>query len=252
MRHGERASPLDHLAELRARILRSAVYALVAMTGVWVCYHPIYRFIAGPILKAVERIQGEIQVTAFMEGFLVRAQVSLVGGLIIAMPFIYREIWCFLSPALSRHERRVLWPLVPVSGLLFLGGVTLAYLMTEPSIVWMASMNPPDTVARYRLNENLLLILRFYLAFGLAFQLPLVLVILAVVGVVDSRLLARRWREASVLIFILAAIITPTWDLLTMTACALPMTLLYWGTIGVVKVIERRRARRNDEQSLAG
>jgi sec-independent protein translocase protein TatC len=208
--------------------------------------------LAAPILQAVERIHGKIQVTAFMEGFLIRAQISLVGGLILAMPFIYRELWAFVSPALRRDERRMLWPLVPVSGVLFVGGVALAYLMTEPSIVWMASMNPPGTEAWYRLNENLLLILKFYLAFGLAFQLPLALVLLAAVGIVDSRLLMRRWREASVAIFIIAAVITPTWDPITMTVCALPMVVLYWATIWVVRVIERKRARRDEEQPLAG
>jgi len=252
MREGQRTNVLRHIAELRTRLLRSGLYAILGMVVVWVCYQPIYRLLAAPILQAVERIHGKIQVTAFMEGFLVRAQISLVGGLILAMPFIYRELWAFVSPALRRDERRTLWPLVPVSGVLFVGGVALAYLMTEPSIVWMASMNPPGTEAWYRLNENLLLILKFYLAFGLAFQLPLALVLLAAVGIVDSRLLTRRWREASVAIFIIAAVITPTWDPITMTVCALPMVVLYWATIWVVRVIERKRARRDEEQPLAG
>ncbi len=248
MTEPKRANLIDHLAELRTRIIRSALYATAGMILVWVGYDPIYRFAAAPILRAVHRIHGEIQVTAFMEGFLVRAQISLVGGLILALPFIYWELWAFVSPALTRSERRMLAPLVPVSGLLFLAGVTLAYLMTEPSIVWMASMNPPETVPRYRLNENLLLILKFYLAFGLAFQLPLVLVLLAALGVIDSKLMTRRWREASVGIFIIAAVITPTWDPITMTVCALPMVGLYLGTIWVVKIIERRRERRESEE----
>ena len=252
MREGQRTNVLRHIAELRTRLLRSGLYALLGMVVVWVFFQPIYRLLAAPILQAVERIHGKIQVTAFMEGFLIRAQISLVGGLILAMPFIYRELWAFVSPALRRDERRMLWPLVPVSGVLFVGGVALAYLMTEPSIVWMASMNPPGTEAWYRLNENLLLILKFYLAFGLAFQLPLALVLLAAVGIVDSRLLMRRWREASVAIFIIAAVITPTWDPITMTVCALPMVVLYWATIWVVRVIERKRARRDEEQPLAG
>ncbi len=249
MKEPQRANLFDHLAELRTRIIRSALYAMAGMILVWVLYDPIYRLAAAPILRAVDKIHGEIQVTAFMEGFLIRAQISLVGGLILTMPFIYWELWAFVSPALTRSERRVMAPLVPVSGLLFLGGVALAYLMTEPSIVWMASMNPPETVARYRLNENLLLILKFYLAFGLAFQLPLVLVLLAALGVIDSQLMTKRWREASVGIFIIAAVITPTWDPVTMTVCALPMVVLYLGTIWVVKIIERRRARRESEET---
>jgi len=253
MRDGQRANLFEHLGELRARLLRSGAYALVGMAAVWTCYRPIYAFIAGPIIQAVGEIHGKIQVTGFMEGFLIRAQISLVGGLILALPLIYYELWAFASPGLTRGERRMLRPLAPLSALLFLAGVALAYLITEPSIIWMASMNPPHTEAWYRLNENLLLILKFYLAFGLAFQLPIVLILLAAVGIVDSRLLSKRWREASVAIFVIAAIITPTWDVITMTACALPMVLLYLATIGVVKVIERKRARRQKEdQALAG
>ncbi len=253
MKDGGRANLLDHLHELRARVLRSGAYALAGMTVVWVCYRPIYGILARPITQALAKIHGTIQVTGFMEGFLIRAQISLVGGLILALPLIYYELWLFASPGLTRGERRALRPLAPVSGLLFLAGVALAYLITEPSIIWMASMNPPHTEPWYRLNENLFLILKFYLAFGLAFQLPIVLVLLAAVGIVDSRLLSKRWREACVAIFVIAAIITPTWDPITMTVCALPMVLLYLATIGVVKVIERKRARRQDEEkALAG
>jgi sec-independent protein translocase protein TatC len=110
-------------------------------------------------------------------------------------------------------------------------------------------MNPPETVARYHLNDNLLLMMKFYLAFGLSFQLPIVLVVLAKLGIVNSRLLSRRWREATVAIFVIAAIITPTWDPITMTVCALPMVALYLGTIWVIKLIERgqRRAAREEE-----
>jgi sec-independent protein translocase protein TatC len=169
----------------------------------------------------------------------VKLEIALVGGVIAAAPFIYYELWAFIAPGLTPKERRAVRPLVPVSAVLFLLGVAMGYWLTEPSIAWMLKMNPPETVARYQLNENLLLLLRFYLALGLGFQLPIVLILLAKIGIVDSRLLSQRWREATVIIFILAAIITPTWDPITMTIAALPMVLLYLGTVWFIKLIER-------------
>ena len=253
MEEEKRADLISHLVELRARILRTVAYAVVGMAAVWIFYHPLYRFLTLPIVRALKRAHGEIIVTQFMEGFMVRLEVALVGGLILAAPFIYYELWAFIAPGLTRSERRVIRPLVPVSGLLFLAGVALGYLITEPSITWLLSMNPPETVARYHLNDNLLLMMKFYLAFGLSFQLPIVLVVLAKLGIVNSRLLSRRWREATVAIFVIAAIITPTWDPITMTVCALPMVALYLGTIWVIKLIERgQRRAAKDEETPAG
>ena len=250
----KRADLISHLSELRARILRSVVYAAIGMTIVWFFYDPLYRFLTQPITHALRAAHGELIVTQFMEGFMVRFEISLVGGLIIAAPLIYYEVWAFIAPGLMGNERRAARPLVPISALLFVMGVALAYLITEPSIQWLLSMNPPDTVARYQLNDNLLLMMKFYLAFGLSFQLPIVLVLLAQIGIVNSRLLTTRWREATVIIFVIAAIITPTWDPFTMTICALPMVGLYFLTIGAVKLVERgkRRAARLAEDSGAG
>ena len=239
MNDEQRADLVSHLSELRARLLRSMAYAIIGMLVVWTFYNPIYQFLMGPILRALKRAGGELMVTMLMEGFMVKVEIALIGGIILAAPFIYYEIWAFIAPGLTRNERRAARPLVPISGVLFLTGVALGYAITAPSLEWLLKMNPPGAVARYRLNENLLLIMKFYLAMGISFQLPIVIVLLAKLGIIDSRLLTRRWREAVVVIFVIAAIITPTWDPITMTVCALPMVALYMGTLGVIKVMER-------------
>jgi sec-independent protein translocase protein TatC len=113
---------------------------------------------------------------------------------------------------------------------------------------WLLVYVPPDSRALLTLNDTLLLILKFYLAFGISFQLPIAIVLLAKLGIVNSRMLGRRWREATVGIFVVAAVITPTWDPITMTVCALPMVGLYLGTIGVVKLMERGRRKREAAQ----
>jgi sec-independent protein translocase protein TatC len=243
-----RADLVTHLTELRARLLRSIIYAVLGMVVVWIFLDPIYRFLMRPIIGAVKKGHGQLNVQLFLEGFMIRVEIALIGGLMLAAPFIYYEIWAFIAPGLTRNERRAARPLVPISGLLFLVGVAFGYLLTGPSVEWLMKMNPPETVALYRLNDNLLLIMKFYLALGISFQLPIVIVLLAKLGIVDSRLLSRRWREAVIVIFVVAAIITPTWDPITMTIAAIPMVLLYLGTIGVVKVIERnaRKAQNGD------
>jgi sec-independent protein translocase protein TatC len=247
----ERADLVTHLTELRARLLRSLAYAVIGTLVMWTFFDPIYRLLMRPILRALKQSGGELIVTQLMEGFMVKVEIALIGGIILAAPVIYYEIWAFIAPGLTRRERRAARPLVPVSGLLFLMGAAFGYLLTEPSLIWLLKLNPPETVPRYRLNENLLLLMKFYLALGIAFQLPIVIVLLAKIGIVDSRLLTRRWREAVVVIFVVAAIITPTWDPITMTIAALPMVLLYLCTIGVVKVIERN-ARKAQQEDLAG
>jgi sec-independent protein translocase protein TatC len=247
----ERADLIAHLTELRARLLRSIAYALIGAVVVWVFFDPVYRLLTRPIVEALRKGHGELIVTQVMEGFLVRVEITFVGGIVLAAPLIYYEIWAFVAPGLTKTERRAARPLVPVSGLLFLIGVAFGYLLTGPSVEWLLKLNPPEAAARYRLNENLLLLMKFYLALGLAFQLPIVIVLLAKIGIVDSRLLTRRWREATVAIFVVSAIITPTWDPILMTIAALPMVALYLGTIGVVKVIEGK-ARKAQKGQLSG
>ncbi len=248
----DRADLVTHLGELRTRLIRGIIYTLMAMIGVWVFFDPLYRLLVRPVIGPLREYGGELTVRMLLEGLLVKLEIVLVGGVIIALPLIMYEIWAFVAPGLTASERRAARPLIPVSLFLFTAGVMMGYFITGPAVKALLRFIPPDTAALLTLNDTILLLLKFYLAFGLGFQLPIVIVLLAKLGIVDSSMLIRRWREAVVAIFVLAAIITPTWDPITLTIAATPMVALYIGTIGVVKLIERgeRRARENDE--LAG
>jgi len=239
----ERTDLVSHLDELRSRLLRSGVYVVLGTLAVWVCYTPVYAFLARPLVEPLRQLGGKLNYRTFLEPFMVKVQISLVGGLLLALPLIFREVWAFIAPGLRPSERRAIRPVVPASLILFVAGVAMAYLLTYPSVQWMLKFSAPDTVALLNLSDNLLLILKFYVAFGLGFQLPIVLIILSALGIVNARFLLRYWREASVVIFIVAAILTPTWDIFTMTVAALPMVALYLGTIGVIRMMERRRVR---------
>jgi sec-independent protein translocase protein TatC len=249
----KRSDLVSHLSELRARLLRAIGYAVAGMIVIWVFFDPVYRFMVRPIEKPLETIGGQLTVRGLLEGLLVKFEIALVGGIILASPFIFYEVYAFIAPGLTRRERRAVRPLIPVAGMLFLAGAGAGYLVTGPTVKTLLRYIPPETKAWLTLNETVLLLLKFYLAFGLGFQLPIVIVVLAKLGIVDSRMLISRWREAVIGVFVLAALITPTWDPITLTVAALPMVVLYIGTIGAVKLIERgerKAAARRD--TLAG
>lgn len=253
LKEDNRADLVSHLSELRARLIRVLVYLVAGMTVVWFLFDPLYAFMVRPISEPLKSISGQLTVRGLLEPLMVRLEIALVGGLVLAGPLILYEIWAFVSPGLMPSERRAVRPIVPVAGVLFLLGVAMGYLVTGPSVTVLLRYTPPDTRAWLTLNDTILLLLKFYLAFGAGFQLPIVLILLAKIGIVNSRMLAKRWREAVVAIFVAAAIITPTWDPITLTVCAMPMVVLYVATIGVIKVMERRaRKAAEREDSLAG
>ncbi len=252
MNEEERADLVTHLTELRARLIRSIIYTLIAVIGVWVFYDPLYRFLVRPVIGPLQEYGGQLTVRMLLEGLLVKLEIALVGGVIIALPLIMYELWAFVAPGLTRGERRAAGPLIPVAIFLFAAGVTMGYFITGPAVKALLRFIPPDTAALLTLNDTILLLLKLYLAFGLGFQLPIVIVLLAKVGIVESGMLIRRWREAVVVIFVLAAIITPSWDAFILTITALPMVALYVGTIGVVKLIERAERRAREDDGLAG
>jgi len=247
----DRADLVSHLDELRTRILRSAAYLCVTATLAACYFRPIYRFIAHPILSGAKAAGGRFNVPGVLEPFMLRLWVAVLGGLVLALPFIYLEVWGFVRPGLTPRERRAVAPLAPCSSLLFAAGVALAYLIADPCVRWMLSLRPPGTDALLSLNDTVVLFLKFYITCGIGFQLPIVMILLSSLGLVSSRVFTRFWREATVGIFIVVAIITPTWDPITMTVAALPMVLLYLGTISIIKVIERRRRRRAAEEEKA-
>jgi sec-independent protein translocase protein TatC len=201
----------------------------------------------------LEQQGGELMINQLLEPLTFRMSIALVGGLILAAPFLFWELWAFVSPGLTRRERRAVGPLVPVAALLFLMGVSLAYMISSMMVRFLIGLTPPGAAVRLAVGRSVLTLVKLYLVFGLCFQLPIVIVLLAKLGIVDSRMLMSRWREAVIGIFILAAMVTPTWDPITLSAAALPMVVLYVGTIGAVKIVERReRKARESEEPPAG
>ncbi len=244
----DRADLVSHLTELRTRLVRSLLYLCLTATVASFYGQPIYRLLAAPVVMGVKAAGGRLNNASLLDPFMLRVWLALLPGLIAALPLIYLEVWGFVKPGLTKRERRVARPLAPIAGVLFVAGAAMAYALTKPCVQWMVSIAMPGTERWMSVNDTVVLLLKFYVTFGLCFQLPLVMIALSAVGLVNSGLLLRYWREATIAIFLLVAIVTPTWDPFTMTLAALPVTLLYLGTIGVIRLMERRRRRARREE----
>lgn len=164
----------------------------------------------------------------------------MVSGLIAASPFIMGQIWGFVSPGLTAEEKKPLKWIAPLSVFLFFSGVILCYLILPVAYQWFASYIPADVEFRPSLQGSVLFAVKMLLAFGLVFELPIVLMLLAKVGIIDSKFLISNWRVAMVLISIVAAVITPSNDAFSMLMMATPVSGLYFVSIGLVKMAETR------------
>lgn len=235
---------IGHLTELRTRIVRSAIYVFICAVLGWVFYDRIFLLVCSPVASYLERSGSTFLLTGIAEGFSVKIQVSVLSGLIIALPLVSFEVWGFVSPALTPPERRAARIISPLSVLLFLIGVASAYMVLPAAVNWLVAQNPPQAKFMPSVASTVLFILKMCLGFGLVFQMPIVLMFLGRVGIVSSKMLRSYWRHAVVLIGIVAALVTPSGDALTMTLMCAPMVVLYLLSIGLVRLVEKREISR--------
>lgn len=225
---------LAHLAELRTRILYCFVAVMLAMILTWNRCTDISDWFAAPI-KAAIKGRGSLISTIPTGFFTIYLQVSFVSALILVMPFIIFQVWRFIEPALTNNERKYTLVLVPFSSALFFLGAGMGFMMTPMFFKFFLAFQPPGVLANWEYSEAVLLMGKTLLVFGVAFQVPVVTIFLNKTGIVSRNLLIQYWRHAVVVIFTLVAFVVPTWDPLTMTACAVPPCLLYLLSIWLVK-----------------
>jgi sec-independent protein translocase protein TatC len=234
---------MDHLAELRSRVVRVAVLIAVATTIVWFYFDPLYKFFTAPIEPYLAHNNGKIVVTNWLEPFFIHMKLSLYGGIVVSSPFWIMEMWGFLSPALTPEERKPVRLLAPLTVVLFAMGVVLAHLILPVTFRWALSYMPPNTELFQHVNDYVELLAKLYIAFGIAFELPVLLLFLARIGLINSGLMRQFWRQAVVGIMVAAAIITPSNDPVTMLMCAVPMAGLYLLSIYLVEWMDRAIAK---------
>ena len=239
---------LDHLIELRGRLIWSVVAFLVAFA---VSYHfsgRIYDFLAQPLVQAMQARgeQAHMIYTALFEAFLTQIKVALFTAAFISFPVVAIQIWLFVAPGLYRSEKRVVLPFLIATPLLFLLGAALAYYVVFPmawkfflSFQTVGGQGDLAVTLQAKVSEYLALVMKLIFAFGVAFELPVVLTLLARVGIIDSADLKRFRRFAYVGMFALAALITPP-DAISMISLALPLVVLYEVSVISARLVETR------------
>lgn len=228
---------LAHLAELRGRIIKVAIVLAVTSIVALLFANPLTEVLEQPFRSAAPG--NSFQSIEAGEEFGVLMRVAFFGGVILASPVIFFQIWAFVSPALTPREKKWVVPLVSAFFLLFAGGVLFGYWLLPRALEVLLGIFP-DVENNLRLGPYYSFVLRLLLAFGITFQFPVFLFALAGVGVIDSHKLARGRRWAVLVITIAAAAITPTGDPLTLAALSVPLYLLYEITIWVIRLVLRR------------
>jgi len=238
----------EHLEEFRRRLITSLI-ALAAAVGVaWSRAEWLFEILARPVRRFLPPGQN-LAYTTLAEPFLLYFRVALLGGLILASPIILWQLWLFIAPALYRREKRFAIPFLFASVFFFLCGCAFGYLEAFPVVVGFLVGVGSQFQAVITINEYLSTASKIILGLGLCFELPILIFFLTRMGVVSERWLLRKFKFAVLVVFIIAAIITPTPDVATQTIFALPMLALYLLGIGISWVFRKRSAVRGSEPS---
>lgn len=234
---------MEHLQELRNRLFKIVIAYTLACVGAWYLYSPLLGLLIAPLsrLPVADQIiqNGQLIYTAPTEAFFIRLKVTAFAGMVFALPIILFQLWRFVTPGLHRHERRYALPFVFVAVALFALGVSVAFLSLPTALKVLAGFAGDELVLLPRASDYLSFVLILIAAFGFSFDFPIVLLGLTLVGVLSSAKLRKARRMAWVIVLIVAAIITPTQDPITLMIMAVPLGLLYEATIIVARMMKR-------------
>ena len=240
---------LDHLMELRTRLMWSVLGFLCAFFFCFYFAQPIYDFLVIPFAKIMQEIGGTDRMiyTALTEAFFTQIKVGFFAAAFISFPVMATQIWMFIAPGLYKHEKGALAPFLIASPILFVAGAAFVYYFIMPlafRFLMQFQTGVDESVLpiqlEARVGEYLSLVMKLIFAFGVSFQLPVVLVLLARVGIVSADGLAERRKYAIVGVFVFAAIVTPP-DVISQIGLAIPMMLLYEMSIYACRIVERKR-----------
>ena len=243
------SSFVGHLSELRSRLIKSFIFLILLFIISYFFSTEIYSFLVQPYADAVldKNLDRRLIFTALHEAFLTYLKVAFFAAFFIACPFFLIQLWKFVAPGLYNNEKKALLPYLVATPVLFiLGGFIVYYLIMPLAIKFFLGFETvaePGVIAiqlEAKVNEYLSLIMRLIFAFGVSFQLPVILSLLARIGIIDSDYLRQRRKYFVVSIFALAAILTPP-DPITQIGLALPLLLLYELSILTVKFIEKKK-----------
>ena len=244
-----KTSFVGHLTELRSRLVKSIIYFFLFFVICYFFAENIYGFLVEPYAEAVkdDEVNRRLIFTALHETFITYLKVAFFAAMFISSPIILTQIWKFIAPGLYKNEKRALLPYLIATPTLFLLGGMLVYYLVMPLMIKFflsfetsAQINSLAIQLEPKVNEYLSLIMRLIFAFGISFQLPVLLSLLARVGFVDSEYLKKRRKYVIIIIFVVAAILTPP-DPITQIGLGIPLLILYELSILSVKIMEKKK-----------
>jgi sec-independent protein translocase protein TatC len=246
-----RLTLFEHLEELRDRIVRSIVAVAVATTAGWFLQPIVYAYIEGMANTAIKAALSHRGVAFSLvfhnatDPFMLKMRLSVLIGLVLVFPFLIVQIWGFVAPGLKSSERRPFKMLAPYSVVLFFVGAGFCWAIMPQALTWFVSYfdDFQGTVLMQEAGTMTFFVLKMIAAFGLGFQLPLVVYGLALAGLLTGEALMQNWRQAATGIFIAAMVITPSNDLFSMLMMAIPLVILFGASVVAVRLLEKKRGK---------
>jgi len=248
---------IEHLSELRSRLFKAAIFVAAGTIAGWILYSRLLELLKHPYcaLPPDRRFSatGECQLVFFGvgDGFMIRLKVAVIAGLVLSAPFWLYQLWAFITPGLKRNERK--WTIVFVvsASVLFALGMVLAYLVLPKAMSVLVHFAGPGVTPLFAVKDYLSFVTSMLLVFGVAFELPLLVVILNLAGVLSYQRLMKWQRMAIFLIFVFAAVATPSQDPFSMIFMAIPLCVLFEGAVFIARFHDKRKAAREASESFA-